>query len=95
MRAILFADVAPSGTAYGSGAVIPKTYAELTAMSDEDLIAAFDQEAVHIRLGMDFLRDELLRREVARSAKVMTRLTWWIAVLTVINVVLVAWSIID
>ena len=74
--------------------MIPKTYADLRDMSDEELIEAFDKEAENVPLRMDFLKDELLRREVTRSADVMTRLTRWITVLTVVNVVLVGVNVV-
>ncbi|HVR79747.1 MAG TPA: hypothetical protein VMS99_15315 [Acidimicrobiia bacterium] len=71
---------------------MPETYAELVAMSDKDLIEAFDTDAEHKRLGLPILRDELHRRELARSARAMRNLTVVILMLTLANVVLVAIS---
>jgi uncharacterized Rmd1/YagE family protein len=44
-------------------------------------------------VGLGFMRDELHRRQMERSATTMNRLTWWVFLLTVINVILVGYTI--
>ncbi len=69
------------------------TFESLTSMSVEDLIAEYDQMAPGTAIGLGFMRDELHRRQMERSASTMQRLTWWVFWLTVINVILVGYTI--
>jgi hypothetical protein len=78
-----------------SDPVSARSIAELRGMSDEDLIAAHDSIA---ELGRsvetaDNYRAELARRDADKQTRTMLCLTKWIAVLTVANVVLVAYSV--
>jgi hypothetical protein len=51
------------------------TYAELRKLSDDDLIAAYDQLANSTCLGLAFYRDEIARRESDRLQAGMVKLT--------------------
>lgn len=79
---------------------IPK-FAELEALSDEDLVARYDAAATNTVVGTGFYRDELFRRAQDRQAAAMVRfseqvrnMTTVILGLTVVNVVLVAITIV-
>ena len=74
--------------------------AELRAMSDEELVARLDDLARGTQVGTQFYLDELRRRETDRQTAAMLgftntirRLTWVIAVLTVVLTVLTAVSL--
>lgn len=74
--------------------------AELRAMSDEELVARLDDLARGTQVGTQFYLDELRRRETDRQtaamlglANTIRRLTWVIAVLTVVLTVLTAVSL--
>ena len=66
------------------------SFAELERMSDKELRERHDQVARHTQVGLQWYLDELRRREVARQTRALVRLTWFIAAMTVANVVLVA-----
>jgi hypothetical protein len=75
---------------------IPK-FAELQALTDDELISRYDYEAEHTLVGTGFYLNELARREEAKqTAKVVDftkeilKLTNIITYMTLINVVLVA-----
>ena len=59
-----------------------RTWAQLRAMSDDELIAEYDARAKHADPGIAFLRDELSSRETVRLTKEVVRLTHHIVVLT-------------
>jgi hypothetical protein len=74
--------------------------AELRAMSDEELVARLDDLARGTQVGTQLYLDELRRRETDRQTAAMLgltntirRLTWVIAVLTVVPTVLTAVSL--
>jgi hypothetical protein len=76
---------------------IATTYAELRRLSDGDLVKQYDDTAQTTQIGLDFLRQELARREaeqqqeaVFRLTKQMRDMTVVITVLTILNVALVA-----
>jgi hypothetical protein len=71
--------------------------AELRAMTDEELVMRLDTIATSTQVGTQFYLDELHRRETDRQTAAMLgltntirRLTWIIAVLTVVLTVLTA-----
>ncbi len=73
------------------------SYAKLRELTTERLVQLYDETAKTTVLGLDFLRQELARREAAEQTKaisLMTKqmrdLTVVITVLTVINVMLAA-----
>lgn len=77
-----------------------KTYAELRAMSVAELIEAYDSRTEHTDLHLGFYREEIARRDaeaatekIKQMTRTMMRLTWVIAALTVVNVLLVACSV--
>ncbi len=59
-------------------------------MSDEELQALYDQDlnALGVHGGINFIIDELERRESRRRTTMLVRLTWAIFVLTFVLVVL-------
>jgi hypothetical protein len=74
--------------------------AELRAMSDEELVARLDDLARGTQVGTQFYLHELGRQETDRQTAAMLgltntirRLTWVIAVLTVVPTVLTAVSL--
>ena len=60
------------------------TYQQLRNLSDDEVVALYDEEAKHVGLSLNFLRDELLRREQANQTATMLKLTRWITVMTVV-----------
>lgn len=77
-----------------------KSIASIRALPDEILIREHDEAAATTIVGTGFYLDELARREASRNADAVlratvtvARLTWVITGLTVVNVVLVAVSI--
>ena len=69
------------------------TYAEMSKLSKEDLISLYDQEAQSTHVGLEFIKQEIWRRDsdrLNRSMERMTnriqRLTIIITILTVVNV---------
>jgi hypothetical protein len=64
-------------------------------MSTDDLIGIYDATARSTQIGLDFVRDEIARRDaaaqtdqIARMTMQMRDLTVWVTVLTGVNVVL-------
>lgn len=55
---------------------------ELRAMSDEKIIATYDDVAKHTGVGLQFYLDELVRRETARTNERLVALTDQIRLLT-------------
>jgi hypothetical protein len=71
-------------------------YQKLQEMSDATLVEHYNSLAKRTSPGTDFYLQELVRRQVSRDSsrmlgmtKAITRLTWFIAILTVVNVVAV------
>lgn len=72
------------------GARYPRTYVELQRLSDEQLAERYDAMSKdNVGARVEFYLDELARRDLARMTAQMVTLTRWIALLTVVNVVLV------
>jgi len=63
---------------------------QLREMTEAELIAEHDAAAGNTVLGLDYYLEDLARRRADRQTATMVRLTWAIAILTVVNVVLVA-----
>jgi len=70
-----------------------ESYGTLRKMSDEHLIAKYDSVAQATQVGLNFIRDELARRDALRTqeqmvslARQMRNLTIVIGVLTLVNV---------
>ena len=81
-------------------AYMPLTYAQLRAMSDQDVVRAYDYARHHSQPGINLIHQELVfrendkqTREMVNLTRTMTRLTWCIFVLTHTNnlIVGVAW----
>ena len=60
------------------------TYRKLRELSDDEIVDRYDAEAEHVVVSLNLLRDELLRREQARQAANMEKLTRRIFVMTVV-----------
>lgn len=69
--------------------------ADLRRLRDAELIERHDAEAENTVVGVNYYLDELARRESKRQLNTVGRLTWVIAFLTAVNVVLVAISVWD
>lgn len=68
------------------------TIAELRSRSIDDLIREHDEQVPRTQVGINYYRDEILRREVEahqnqieQMTATIRRLTWWITGLTVVN----------
>ena len=61
--------------------------AELRKLKTSDLIARYDASAQSTVVGVDFYRDEIVRRESRRREYWMLGLTIVITLLTVVNVI--------
>lgn len=73
-----------------------ETYAKLRKLTDEELICKYDELAKRTQVGLNFLLDELARREakkqhqrILKLTKQMRNLTIVIAILTAVNVAVV------
>ena len=60
------------------------TYRELRELSDDEVVDMYDAESERVVISLNLLRDELLRREQARQAATIVKLTWRIFVMTVV-----------
>jgi len=61
-----------------------RTVKQLRALTDEQLIAAHDEAALHVTEGVDYYLQELARRESRRQTAIIVRLTWAIFALTLV-----------
>ncbi len=73
------------------------TLEELRTMSIEDLINQYDATSENVRVGLEFLRQEIIRREsvaetaaITRMTRQMRNLTVVITVLTIVNIIVAA-----
>lgn len=64
------------------------TYAEMSRLSKEDLIALYDQEAQSTQVGLEFIKQEIWRRDTDRLNRNMERMTNRIQRLTIIITIL-------
>ena len=69
-----------------------QSFAEWRRVSRDELIAEYDRLAPNVQIGIAFIRDEILRRDVEEQTKDMMQmtaevrsLTCWIAGLTLVN----------
>jgi hypothetical protein len=72
----------------------PKSLAELRDLADDALVGRYDElvkDGKYVARPEDYLA-ELRRREAERATTTMTRLTWAIAAMTLINMAFVVWS---
>jgi hypothetical protein len=63
-------------------------YAALREMPDEELVRGHDEQAGYTVVGLDYYLAELRHRDLDRQTAVMRRLTWWIFLFTLANVIL-------
>ena len=72
----------------------PKSLAELRELADDTLVGRYDglvKDGKYVARPEDYL-SELQRRAAERATTTMTRLTWAIAAMTLINMAFVIWS---
>jgi hypothetical protein len=69
---------------------VAPTIEQLEAMSDDEIKALYNDVAQHTVVGLSWYGEELHRRAAARETLALLRLTWILASLTLVNVVLVA-----
>lgn len=74
--------------------IIP-AHDQLGRLSDEQLIARYNENANSTLDSANFYLDELARRQLLRQNKQMLALTVTITVLTIVNVVLVAVAVLE
>jgi hypothetical protein len=70
--------------------VLMESYEELTGVTDEQLIAVFDQDRQNVSVGKQWYLDENTRRRTDRATEALVRLTRQLAVLTVVITLLTA-----
>lgn len=73
---------------------IANTYGDLRKLSDAELIRQYDETAQSTQVGLNFLRDELARREAERQQEVMLRFTKQMRDMTIVITVLTAVNVI-
>ena len=78
-----------------------KTFAEIQALSRYELISLFDHESENVRLDLNFMKEEIWRRDSEQFNLRMKRITsqmWWltgvITILTVVNLGFVIYSVV-
>ena len=64
------------------------TYAEISRLSKEDLIALYDQKAQSTQVGLEFVKQEIWRRDSDRLNRNIERMTYRIHWLTIIMTIL-------
>jgi hypothetical protein len=78
---------------------VAKTIAELRSLSDTELIEQHDElvtmNEARKGVSIDYYLSELNRRVAVAQGQKMERLTWWIALLTLVNVVAVVFSLLN
>lgn len=67
-----------------------ESYEELTGLTDEQLIAIFNQDRQNVSVGKQWYIDEITRRRTDRASEALVRLTRQLAALTVVIALLTA-----
>ena len=70
------------------------TYAEISRLSRKDLIERYDQQAQHPIVGLDFLKQEIWRRDSDQLSRNMTCLTRKIYGLTIVVTIFTAINVV-
>jgi hypothetical protein len=65
------------------------TIEQLEAMNDEEVRAAYNEVSVNTVIGLEWYREELHWRATDRRNRNIERLTFWIALLTLANLVFI------
>jgi hypothetical protein len=65
------------------------TIEQLEAMNNEEVRAAYDEVSVNTVIGLEWYREELYWRATDRRNRNIERLTFWIALLTLANLVFI------
>jgi hypothetical protein len=60
-------------------------FEDLHQMSEEELIALYNRMHENVQIGLSFVREEIALRASERQTAIAVRLTWLIALLTVMN----------
>ncbi len=61
-----------------------RSYKELQKVTDEELIREYDEHAKHTVVGISYYADELSRREIEKSNRIMVNCTIAITVMTAV-----------
>jgi hypothetical protein len=69
---------------------VAPTIEELEAMSDQEVRRRYNEIATNTAVGLEWYREELQHRSIARQTETLVRLTKFIALPTIANAVLVA-----
>ena len=92
---------APIQRLAGGILIAGKTFAELQALSRNELISLYDQRSEHVDLSLNLIKEEIWRRDAEASSQRMenfTRRMWWltgvITILTVVNLGFVVYSVV-
>jgi hypothetical protein len=72
------------------GVTVAPTIEQLEKMSDEEVRAAYNEVSVNTFVGLEWYREELHWRSTDRRNRNIERLTFWIAVLTLANLVFIS-----
>lgn len=59
-------------------------YSDLREMKESGLIELYDREAERVQLDLNFVRNEIALRAQERQTQTIVRLTWLIAVMTMV-----------
>jgi len=72
-----------------------KSYRELLALSDHELVEEHDRAAEHLSPTVNYYLDELARRNQQRATDRMLLYTWWVAIMTgvvMLCTVVITWA---
>lgn len=64
-----------------------RSYKELQKVSDEELIKEYDEQAKYTAVGINYYADELSRREIEKSNRIMVNCTIAITVMTAVMLI--------
>ena len=59
-------------------------YSELQNLTDEELIAEYDDTEKSTCVGLNFYTEELARRRTEKTNKIMVKYTLWITIMTAV-----------
>jgi hypothetical protein len=70
--------------------MIAPTIEEIESMSDAEVRAAYNAATAHVEVGLEWWREEIHWRATDRRNRNVERMTLWIAILTLANLVFIA-----
>ena len=63
------------------------TYKKLHEMSDDEIIEEYDKQATNTNVGINYYADELNRRSMEKSNKIMVKCTIAITIMTAVMLI--------